>query len=197
MNENKKNILNNVLFFIVSVPLGYLFYRFFSLGIINKIYYIDTVVKGLFLFLCHVFIMFLFLKILFKVSITNLEKKGIVITYWILMALAFFDRVHIGETIINLNPLDALETLKNNGISILLLNCMIFIPFFTSLKWTFKNISNKKAIVLFFIIAFSIELIQLIFKIGIFDINDVILYTTGFFIGIPVYNFIFKNEEEV
>ena len=195
MEVKKNNFLKNSLMFLLSIPLGYSFYWFISLKVINAIYYIDTLSKGLFLCFCHIFLAYFLLKIIFNMKVYQYEKIILIISYFILMFLSFFDRVYLGDRIINLNPFDIINTIYNDGIMTLLLNIVIFCPFYTAMRWIKREANIKFTFILFFLFAISIEIVQYFTMSGIFDVIDIILYIIGYFIGVLIYKFIFFEGE--
>lgn len=119
--------------------------------IIDSLYNIDTELKGFILYFSHTLLFYLALKILFKMNIYFFEKIIICFFYFILMYLMFFDRVYIGERILNINPLDIISTIKNTGLLSTVLNVCIFIPFYTSIKWILNKIEFKEVLIIFLV----------------------------------------------
>jgi len=76
-------------------------------------------------------------------------------------------------------------------------NILIFIPFSFILIEGFKLRKFSTVILTTFIASFTVELLQYIFKVGVADINDIILNTTGAGIGYFIYSiykrYIIKN----
>lgn len=70
-------------------------------------------------------------------------------------------------------------------------NIVAFLPFGTILPMVFKASTTKYYfhIVVFwtFILSLSIETLQILFKVGVFDVDDLILNTLGGFVGYLVY----------
>lgn len=191
MKHMKKNfVTKNILIFIASIVIGYAFYWIVSMRIIDSLYYIDTELKGFFLYFCHVILFHLFFKTIFKIDIYYFEKIITSIAYFILMFLMFFDRVYIGARVLNLNPFDIINTIKETGIISLVLNILSFCPFYTLIKWLNKDMSHKTILFLFLVISIGVEFAQYITMSGILDIVDIILYVIGYFIGVKIYQFL-------
>ena len=190
MND-KKDYLISATILLIFIPVAYLFYWFFGLPIINRFYYIDTIQKGVFLYSLHVMLFYLFIKVLTKIQIFYFEKIIIIISYFILMYLTFFDRVELLESKINLNPFGIIDTLKEEGIFSMILNILIFVPFYTALKWLNLKMNNKGYFIIFII--FIIESLQYFTLRGFFDVSDIILYIGGYFIGIGIYILLFDH----
>ncbi len=66
-------------------------------------------------------------------------------------------------------------------------NILIFIPFGFFLKIFIPKAGNKKIILFGALASAAIEIIQLLCSIGVCDINDVILNSTGTWVGIVLY----------
>lgn len=189
-SSNKKELGLNFLLMVFSIIGGYLFYYFISMDVIIRIYHNLNNASGIFIYACHIFFFFWILKVMFKLKITKWEQKIAAILYGILMYLAFFDRFDLGRREFNINPLDFLTT---QSIMTVILNIVIFLPFFTILKWLFNNNSNKNNFLIWIFISIFIETLQYITMRGIFDIADIVLYLVGYLIGIKLYEFFFKN----
>ncbi len=190
--DNKSNhLLKNVGVLIISVVIGYLFYWNFSMEFINPIYNINTITKGLLLIFCHIEIFYLFIKILFKLKIHLFEKMLLISSYFLMMLVIFFDRIYLTERLLNFNIFEIINTMKESGLLITVLNILVFCPFYTAIKWIQKDLTFIKIFTIFMIFSISVEIIQYIMMWGIFDIIDIIFYTIGFFIGVKLYNFLF------
>ena len=119
---NNKDLIKSILIFLICISLSYIFYWFVSLRIINIVYYIDTLPKGIFLYFCHLILFYFLTKVVFRIKLLNFEKIILILTYFIFLLLCFFDRVYIGERVINLIPFDLINTIYNNGIIVLRCN---------------------------------------------------------------------------
>ena len=74
---------------------------------------------------------------------------------------------------------------------------MLFIPIPLLVTLLNQNISVKNQFIIGFIIALAVELLQLIFSVGIFDVSDIVLYSIGTSIGIYIFNFYFKDFKKI
>lgn len=191
LTNNKGLVLKNILIFIISAVIGFLFYWIVSMRIIDSLYYIDTDLKGFILYFSHVLFFYLFFKVIFKMDIYFFEKIIVSVVYFILMFMMFFDRVYIGRRIININPFDFINTMKDTGIITIVLNCLVFSPFYTSIKWILNKLDAKKIFIIFLVFSIGIEIVQYITMSGIFDVVDILLYVIGYFIGVKIYNYLF------
>ena len=177
----------NLLAFIASVIIGYVCYWFITMDLIDTLYNLNSTIKAIFLIICHAEAFYLLFKFMFKLEIYKFEKIILIISYLVLMLLMFFDRVHIGIRVYNLNVLDILDTIRYSGVSSTLLNILIFCPFYTVIKWINKDFTYKDIVIIFLIFSIGVEVIQFITMSGIFDIVDIILYMVGFLIGSKIY----------
>lgn len=81
-------------------------------------------------------------------------------------------------------------------------NVIVFIPFGCYLAFSSKNLRSIILVtILTFCISLFIETIQLIFKVGSFDVDDLFLNTLGGFIGYLIYKILVSinggyNEEK-
>ncbi|WP_179123840.1 VanZ family protein [Paraliobacillus ryukyuensis] len=80
---------------------------------------------------------------------------------------------------------------------VMIINIIIFLPFYFLLAHS--NIFERflPRFLIFVAFSFSIEYLQVQFKVGIFDLADILLYNVGFFVGyiisLPVLH-ILKNN---
>lgn len=192
MNTLRKDVLlKNIILFFISMIISYIVYQFISMNMINAVYNIDSDLKGIFLYLCHVESLYLLLKIVTKLKIYKFEKIILVLSYFLLMMLMFFDRVDIGKRVFNLDVFDLIHTIKAVGVSSSVLNILIFIPFYTAMKWLQDGLHGRTICIVFLLFSIGIETIQYITMCGIFDVVDIILYVIGFIIGKKMYDFLF------
>ena len=189
---NKNNGLKNIVLWIVSIIIGFLCYRFIGLHIIDRIYYINNVYKGLFLCFCHIDLVYILLKCIFKIKLSYLEKMITMLMYFILMSLCFFDRINIGERIISLDPFAFIDSAYNDSVVLLFLNIAVFIPFYTVVKWLKQNLNDRMIFILFILCALSVEVLQYVTMRGMLDLADMILYTLGYGVGCLGYQAVMK-----
>lgn len=177
---NNKTI--QAILYIISFVLGYLIYRYVSLGIIYSLYNLDSIGKALVLYLIHVGVLLLIFKYIFHIRLSRLEKYFFLILYLLLMFMVFFDRPELMERKMEWNILNSLE--GNRMIHIL--NILIFIPFYPLTKWIFPQCGLKQIVFFFILFALCIEGIQWSSMRGIWDVLDLILYTIGFLLGLSL-----------
>lgn len=185
----KKEFLKNIILFFSAVISSYLFYYYVSMDLINQ-YYSLTEDRGLVLYGCHIIFFYLLLKLIFSVKITKLDKLLSVITYICILYMALFDRFDLGQRVINLNPLDGLIS---QGIMQMILNIIVFFPFYTIQNWL-GHFTRKQYYIVFFICVIAFEFIQYLTMRGIADINDIILNAIGYMCGIKLHYYFFRNK---
>lgn len=138
-------------------------------------------------------IIFVIACIFYMAAVSIITKKVnksyiniIAILYFLgLIGITFFKSSY-SNTIINMNPLSILDEFKNyfnHTLLLLITNVLIYIPFGMYIKYKTK-IRGLKMFLSFLLYIFLVELIQLISHSGIFDINDIIINTLGFYIGV-------------
>lgn len=77
-------------------------------------------------------------------------------------------------------------------LSEIILNVIIFIPAGSYAGVLFKRWSFVKKVFLFFLVSLVFEMLQFIFKIGAFDVTDIITNTIGGIIGVIIFKAIEK-----
>ena len=86
---------------------------------------------------------------------------------------------------------------KSQVIRNILGNIAVFIPFGLYLQVLLKNKAFGKSLLIVIVTSISIEIIQFVFKVGVADIDDVILNVCGGAIGIIGYKVLLKLFDEV
>ncbi len=116
-----------------------------------------------------------------------------ILYYLVVIGLTFF-KSYYSTGYINLNPLSILNDFQDHFHHALLLtisNTLIYLPLGIYIK-NKTRVSNKKLFLGFLFYIFLVEIIQSISHRGIFDINDIITNTLGFFIGVLCGSFVTK-----
>lgn len=145
----------------------------------------------------------------------NLLLYGVFVFYMALLILILFRRHHL-ERSVNLIPLrgiisflsgndsvsgkDSAVVLHAFAISNLLGNIAIFVPLGVYITLFHKNKAIWKNTLLIMITSMLVEIIQFTCKLGIGDIDDVILNSIGGLIGVFICRFlyfIYKNDSKV
>ena len=137
-----------------------------------------------------------------KIKFKNLSLSILFIYYAILLFnMSFFSRT-TETTSYNLIPfktiLDVINTKKSYNIIINLLgNFLVFMPINYALIELFKVKKTLPNFTISIIIVLLTEIIQLIFSLGVFDIDDIILCTTGMITFYFLYTKLVKKEKNV
>lgn len=131
-------------------------------------------------------------------TISKYQINVIAFLYFLcIISVTFFKGMYGGgRTGINLNPLQIVKdlTLSSNTMLLVIGNIVAYIPIGIYIKY---SVSIKETILYcsFIFYCISIESIQYIFKLGFFDINDIIMNSAGFFIGVIIYKQIIKRRK--
>jgi len=144
----------------------------------------------------------------FSVGIIKFLKITASLLYFLILIYIFFfarRRRYVTYNEINLVPFKNIipeaEPVHDFGSmnydSNLIGNILIFIPFSFILIEGLKVRKLSNIILTTLIVSFTVELLQYIFKVGVADINDIILNTAGAGIGYYIYSiykhYIIKN----
>lgn len=141
----------------------------------------------------RVFLTLLLYYLILSIKNKQVRKYKIHIVFLIylicILTLTFFKGAYgDGVAGINLNPLEIINdfNLSSNTLLLLLGNLFLYIPIGIYIRYIL-NISSVKLFLGIIIYCIIIEFIQYITKLGIFDINDIILNSCGFIIGVLIY----------
>ncbi len=107
---------------------------------------------------------------------------------WILLFKLGVRFSYMEERRVNLVPFNGRAVLHGETI----MNVVIFVPFGMYVGVLFRQWTLGKKYFFFFIISFLFEALQFIFKVGAFDITDIIANTLGGAIGILIFYAISK-----
>ena len=142
-----------------------------------------------------------------KVRVLDLLLYFIAVCYIVLLLLILFRRVHFYRSF-NIIPFKSIyEYLAGDdlvvrafAVSNVLGNIVIFIPLGIYLT-LFNHLAKRRKIILsVFVFSMLVEVIQYTFKLGIGDIDDVILNVLGGAIGVSIYQLlwlIFKDNRKI
>lgn len=185
----KKQVYLNIFIGIASIVIAYIFYYFISMDLINQFYPVSEE-RGFVFYICHVIFFYILMKLIFSLPIYKLDKVLAAFIYVCILYIALFDRITLAQRIINVNPI---RGFLDEGMLQMVLNVIVFFPFYTILKW-FAHFTSKQNFVMFIIFVFLVEIVQYISMRGIFDITDIVLNTIGYGCGIKLYGFFFHAE---
>lgn len=102
---------------------------------------------------------------------------------WILLFKLGVRFSYMDDRQVNLVPFSSL-LLKDTDITELVLNTIIFVPVGVYTGVIFHRWSFLRKVTISFVISFIVELLQYVFRIGAFDVTDLITNTTGGLIGL-------------
>lgn len=112
----------------------------------------------------------------------------LIVLIWILLFKLGVQFSYMGKRSVNLIPFG--QSLTSNGkidFSEIILNVIIFVPLGVYAGVLFKRWSFKSRIFFILLIAFLIEVLQYILRVGAFDITDVITNSSGGLIGLIIF----------
>ncbi len=113
--------------------------------------------------------------------------------FWILLFKMGVQFSYMENRNINLIPFRESLFLHNKiNVGETLLNVVIFIPLGIYAGVLFKRWTVGKKLLCFFLISLMFEMLQLIFRLGAFDITDIITNTSGGIIGLIIFGVIKK-----
>ena len=133
-----------------------------------------------------------------KMKVDKLSKTIVFIYYIILLFNMVIFARYSNITSYNIIPFASITDLIKNGslytiVINILGNLLIFMPLEYFIIELFKVNKFKQNLLLSFIIILMIETSQFILKIGVFDIDDIIICTFGMMIFYVIYNWL-KNH---
>lgn len=194
--KHNKYFMFTIVSYVISIMIFLFYLRFDYDPNIELNYFIRltyTVISSIFIIIGNkIYSNYYVEKIEDKKKISTISKVIIFIYYVIMLINMSFLARYRTMTGVNLIPFKTInETLKSSSLYYLIINTLgnifIFIPFeYFFIEFT----KNKRMIInLIFIITActSIEIIQYVFKVGVLDIDDIILSTLGMFIFYILY----------
>ncbi|MFQ7001307.1 MAG: VanZ family protein [Clostridium sp.] len=185
MANKLKKIISNVALIFICILISYMScYKFLdnvilSISMSSNIFVAARIILALALFI--------FIKFIINKKVNSKYIDLLFCLYFILILMLTLFKNDNGWTgNINLNLLEVFKDIKSssNGLILLVGNICMYIPIGIYIEYRFFNKKSTLKIGLFLIYIFLIELIQHIFKKGVFDIDDIILNSIGFLIGV-------------
>ena len=117
----------------------------------------------------------------------------LVVLWWILIFKLGVRFSYMEIRSVNLIPFNELLILNGKPDLVgLIMNVMIFVPLGIYAGVLFKRWTFRKNIFLFFLISLMIEGFQFVFRVGAFDVTDIITNTSGGIIGLMIFKAIEK-----
>ena len=199
---NKKGKYNlpfkiSILFYIISIITFLLYLKLEYNSYININYFIRlsvVVLSSIFIIIGNYIYTNNYVdKIKDKQKITKTTISMIAIYYCIMLFnMTIFSRTNTIDSF-NLIPFKSIyEIIKNDNLYSILINIfgnlIVFMPIEYFLIKLFNVTKFKKNLLFSFIIVLTCEIIQYTFKIGVFDIDDIILCLSGMMIFYLLYN---------
>lgn len=188
-----KNLLKNIIVFVICLFITYIvFYNFVSELIKRLMPPSVSLYIGMMVFVTIVLYVF-------AISIINKKVKEIHITilaalYFSLVILLSFFKMTSNFYGLNLNPFSIITDFKEyftHTLVLVIANAFLYFPLGAFVKFKIKH-SNYSLLIGFLLYVLVIETMQYILHRGIFDINDIILNTLGFIIGVWFSDFVIK-----
>lgn len=164
--------------FITILTLTYLF--FFSSRVV-----VLTNLPPVFFNLISSIIVFCYLDISYKLFIKKyqLTKKEIIFVFISYLVIFLYLLFFKNNDIIDSSTMDLIPLFFHQPsmvqFSLLLGNIIMFIP----IGYFYRRLNLKFSILFILLLAFAIECIQYILKVGVFDLSDIVLYVIGFYLG--------------
>lgn len=177
-----------ILLLLFSVLIGFVLYLTIFINILPMFFSnMENIEKNILAILIIIFTVYILIAIVFNLD-TKVERYVILILYLIVLLLGLLrpDQSNFGETgIYSWNPIGFIFDVQNDDLSLIIMfiNILIFVPMYFLLAYAnvFKNFLSR--LIIFEIFIFLIEYLQVLLKIGIFDLSDIFLYNIGFCIG--------------
>lgn len=154
-------------------------------------YYFDEFIRfytsSLVTFIMLRIIFALFIFVFFKIFIKQRFER----TYQIILLLAYFALIltltlkPVPIQSYNFEPFKFITDIQiyKNQIYLFIGNLFLYIPIGLFLGVSMKRIKKQIIFILFLIVIFFIEVLQLYLKLGVFDIDDILLNYSGFLLG--------------
>lgn len=185
MADKLKKIISNVALIFICILISYMSCYKFSDNVILSISMSSNIFVAARIILALA--LFIFIKFIINKKVNSKYIDLLFCLYFILILMLTLFKNDNGWTgNINLNLLEVFKDIKSssNGLILLVGNICMYIPIGIYIEYRFFNKKSTLKIGLFLIYIFLIELIQHIFKKGVFDIDDIILNSIGFLIGV-------------
>lgn len=170
--------------FVVTAVSYYLYIHSF----INE-YISSSADINMILALIITFFIYLMISLVLDRTISDRDRYAFSFLYMIFLVTLFYSKdIDSAAGYINTFNLDirSLEysTNSNVGMLFIIMNVILIIP----LGWMFRRLDIVIKLVLPLLIFLVIEYTQYLYGVGVFDINDIILNTIGFYIGAIIFN---------
>ncbi|MFV0499157.1 MAG: VanZ family protein [Bacilli bacterium] len=174
--------------FICSIIISLISYHFFMKDLFNDLISVSIDIHMI-LFLCSSYIIYIVIYLILDRKVGSKEIHTLKFMYTIFLITLFFSKdinTDIGYIkMFNLNVMGILYSFEsNNGILFFVMNIVLIIPIGFMYR-KFNSILKFLFPLLLFVV---IEYVQYTSGVGVFDINDIILNTLGFYIGTFIFS---------
>lgn len=177
--------------FILSIPLAIVFNYVVTMQLLDFVTFVDF--KGYMISLGVQVLLWFELLLFFFDKWKKTDRYLVAFLYYVILIFCLFGRSYQGTRIVNLNPFELINQFRNtHEIIIALFNIGIFIPLVIINSFFVKK--GRYCFFFCFAEAFLIEGCQVLFRRGIFDICDILLYFIGILIGSMVLAYLPKEK---
>ena len=153
--------------------------------------------KNLFNVLIKTALIIYVLVLIFGIMIKSIMVEDLVVNFNYLSTFTLKERFIRGIKLIEFYKIEYEIGVITKTIALDILNCVAFIPFGIFITHLFKKNRIMKVILVTFCFSLFIEMFQLVFIIGAFMLNDLILNILGGLIGTILYLIITKKEKYI
>lgn len=178
-----KKSFENLLFLILSCIIALIInYYLTSKIVFNLVSINNSIIKpySIILIIFQIVCIFCIIQFVIYETIDEITLKVFYICYFLMLIPSLFGRNIFKIRIYNLNPIVLWNELKTfEGVITAILNIILFMP----IGYIFKNKKFGTLIAIMLPVEFMIESTQLIFKVGVFDVDDIILNIIGISLG--------------
>ena len=187
----KKVLKHSIIAVICVITSFFLFYYIFDnymLSITSSSLFFSLSERLIFAYLLYILAVLLMYRKISRVHIDIFAFLYLIL----IIGLSLFRSYHLYG--INLNPLTIADDFRHyHSFTLLLItaNIFVYLPLGIYIKYR-TRLKNIKSIIFFLAYILLIESLQYIFHKGVFDINDIITNTLGFYLGMVIFSFIKK-----
>lgn len=180
-----------MLIFLISIPLSISFNYFVVMHLLDFINFFGA--PGYIFSLLMQFLGWFEILVFFFDKWKKSDKIVVINIYYLLFLFCLLARPVQLNMIFNLNPSNILKLFNSfNEIIVSIFNIGIFIPMITVNDLFISKLRIN--IYICILMAFLIEILQVVLHRGIFDICDIILYIIGIGFGVIVYRYVSNDK---
>ncbi|WWU65280.1 VanZ family protein [Clostridium baratii] len=192
---------NKIIYSLFAVIISQIICYYFLDQLFNSLCLLSSNVSLILLRVSVAISLYSFINILFRRRVLKKDIDILFLAYTILVIniTVFKEYGLLDLGYYNLNIFDLIRDMGSiNSVVMAIGNIGAYIPIGVYIIHRFKHSNRVNSIIAFIIYIFIGEIVQYIFKLGAFDINDIILNTMGFYLGISckIDNINIKNFKE-